>query len=171
MSARNVRKPGRPVWEPLWPWLAGSLLLVSLVSGLGSSIVAGSVETWYRPLLKPGLTPPDTLFPLIWSTLYIMMAIAAFFVFRQARSLRAASAAFIAYGVQLALNLGWTWLFFGLRNPFAAGVEVLVLFGAVALTLALFWSHSRAAALLLLPYLAWVGFAAWLTWRIVALNP
>lgn len=157
--------------QPLWPWLVGNLILVSVVSSLGGSMTAASVKGWYRTLLKPELTPPDAVFPLVWSALFIMMAIAAFLVFRAAGGLRPAAAAFIAYGAQLALNLGWTWLFFGLESPFAAAVEVLVLFGAVALTIALFWTHSRAAALLLLPYLAWVAFAAWLTWRIVALNP
>jgi translocator protein len=156
---------------PLWPWLAGSLVLVSLVSAAGGRITAGSVKTWYAALLKPEATPPDAAFPIVWSALYVAMAIAAFLVFRSAGSLKAAPAAFLAYGAQLLLNFGWSYLFFGLHDPFTAGIEVMALLGAIALTITLFWTHSRAAALLLLPYLAWVGYAAWLTWRIVALNP
>lgn len=155
----------------LWPWLIGSLALTSLVSAAGGALTADSVRTWYPTLIKPDWTPPDLVFPIVWPVLYVLMAIAAFLVFRAAGGLRAASSALIAYGVQLALNLAWSWLFFGLHNPFAAGIEILVLFGAILLTTALFWNYSRTAALLLVPYLAWTGFASVLNWRIIALNP
>lgn len=160
-----------PAKAPLWPWLVGSLVLVSVVSAIGGDIATDSVRGWYRTLEKPALTPPNAVFPAVWTVLYVMMGIAAFLVFRAAGGFKPARVALGVYFVQLALNLAWTWLFFGLHDPFAAGVEVLVLAGAVGLTVALFWPFSRAAGILMLPYLAWTLFAAWLTWRIVALNP
>lgn len=156
---------------PLWMWLVASVALVSLVSAAGGAITATSLDDWYVGLAKPALTPPNSVFPVVWSTLFVMMAIAAFIVLRAAGSFAAARIALIAYAVQLALNLAWSALFFGLRAPLLAGLEVIVLLLSIGVTIWLFWRHSRWAAGLLVPYFVWVAFATWLNWSIVALNP
>lgn len=156
---------------PLWAWLAGSLVIVSVVSALGGALTATSVEDWYPTLVKPEGTPSNAVFPAVWSMLFAMMGIAAFLVLRAAGSLEAARPAVIAYGAQLALNVLWSAIFFGLRLPLLAAVEILVLLAAIIATAAFFWRWSRTGALLLAPYAAWVAFAAWLTWSIALLNP
>lgn len=155
---------------PLWAWLAGSLVIVSAVSALGGALTQTSIEEWYPTLVKPPETPDPGVFPAVWSILYAMMGVSAFLMLRDAGSVPAARPALWAYGAQLALNVAWSALFFGLRAPFAAAFEIVILLAAIGATGVLFWRRSRTAALLLLPYGLWVAFAAWLTWRIALLN-
>lgn len=146
--------------------LALSLIACFAVSAAGGAITAEPVKTWYPGLVKPPLTPPDLAFPIVWTLLYAMMAVAAWLVWRRAgwRS------AHILFGIQLLLNLGWSALFFGLQNPALALIEITALWLAIAGTLAAFRPYDRIAALLLLPYLAWVSFAAYLNGAIWWLN-
>lgn len=139
------------------------------VSGLGGLITAQSVGTWYQELAKPAFNPPDWIFAPVWTTLYLLMAIAAWRVWRQA-GWRDGRAALAAFGVQLALNLGWSATFFGLRMPGSAFVVVLLLLAAIAATMRLFWTEDRLAGLLLAPLLVWVGFATLLNAAIWRLN-
>lgn len=149
--------------------LALCIALCFAVSGLGGLITAQSVGTWYQELAKPAFNPPDWIFAPVWTTLYLLMAIAAWQVWRRA-GLRDGRSALTAFGVQLALNLGWSATFFGLRMTGAALIVVLVLLAAIALTLRLFWRVDRLAGALLVPLLAWVGFATVLNAAIWRLN-
>ena len=114
-------------------------------------------------------TPPDWLFGPVWTVLYIMMAVAAWLVWRSGDRVRAQDALYL-FAVQLALNLAWSLLFFGLRDPALALVEVVGFWIAIAATTRAFWPLDRRAGLLMLPYLAWVGFAALLNAAIWWLN-
>jgi tryptophan-rich sensory protein len=144
------------------------LAIVFAAAAVGGLFTGTSVSTWYRTLAKPSFTPPDWVFGPVWSTLYAMMGVAAWLVWRQSRpGVRLALALF---AVQLALNVAWSALFFGLRLPGAAFAEVLVLWLAIAATLLAFLRISSVAALLLVPYLAWVSYAAALTFSIWRLN-
>ena len=146
--------------------LAGSAAAAFGVAGIGGVVTARSVDTWYRGLDKPSWTPPDRVFGPVWSLLYGAQAVAAWLVWRSGGEERAP--ALQLYGAQLTLNLGWTLLFFGLRRPGWAVLEIAVLWVAIAATIAAFRRRSRAAAWLLLPYLTWVSFALALTvavWR------
>lgn len=136
------------------------------ISAAGGAITAGPVKSWYPSLIKPPLTPPDLAFPIVWSLLYAMMAIAAWLVWRRAGW----TSAHVLFGIQLLLNLGWSALFFGLQNPALALIEIIALWLAIAATIITFRQHTTAAALLLLPYLAWVSFAAYLNAAIWWLN-
>jgi tryptophan-rich sensory protein len=155
---------------PLWAWLASSLVVVSVVSALGGAVTATSIEEWYPTLLKPDATPADAVFPAVWSILFAMMGIAAFLVLRASGGFEAGRTALVAYGAQLALNILWSAIFFGLRMPLVAAFEIIVLLAAICMTIALFWRWSRTGALLLVPYALWVAFATWLTWSIALLN-
>lgn len=149
--------------------LAAALALCFAVSSLGGLITAQSVGTWYQDLAKPPFNPPDWLFAPVWTTLYLLMAVAAWRVWRRA-GWRDGRTALIAFAAQLALNLGWSAAFFGLRMPGSAFVVVLVLLAAIAVTARLFWTVDRLAGILLAPLLAWVGFATALNAAIWRLN-
>lgn len=146
------------------------LLLNLLVAAVGGWFTASSVGTWYQTLNKPALNPPDWVFGPVWTVLYVMMALAAWCVWRRAGSWRRAMGAGVAYLLQLALNLLWSVVFFGWRSPAGALVVIVLLWLAIAWTLWRFAQHTRLAAALLAPYLAWVSFAGLLNLLIVRLN-
>jgi len=147
---------------------AAFLALCLAVSALGAAATATSVGTWYRTLVKPPFNPPDWIFAPVWSALYFMMAIAAWRVWRRG-GLRQARSALTLFVMQLALNLAWSIVFFGMRAIGAALVEITVLLLAILATTLVFWRRDRVAGLLLVPYAAWVAFAAVLNaalWRL-----
>lgn len=145
--------------------LLGHLAAVAVVAGVGGLAASGSRET-YAALDLPPYAPPGWLFGPVWSVLYVLMALAAWRVWRAGGWDRAQ----VVYGVQLLLNLGWTPLFFAADLYVLALVEIVVLLGALAATVVLFARRDRVAAGLLLPYLAWVAFATALNAGIVVLN-
>ena len=153
-----------------WPVLAGLLALcyaVALASGL---LVTTSVDTWYPNLAKPGFTPPSWLFPPVWWTLYTLMAIAAWRVWRAAGSFETAQQALVLFFVQLAFNLEWSFLFFGMQMIGWALLDSVVLWCLILLTTLAFFRRDRIAAVLMLPYLGWVGYATALNAAIWRLN-
>lgn len=138
--------------------LIGFILLSAVVSGIGGAVTTPEIDGWYRLLPKPGFTPPDWLFAPVWTTLYLMMAIAAWRVWR-ASGIAGARGALSLHLMQLALNLAWSVLFFGLHLTGWALVDILLLLIAIVLTARAFLAHDRIAGLLMLPYIAWVGYA------------
>jgi tryptophan-rich sensory protein len=148
--------------------LAVIVLIVMLAAGLGGIFTGRSVSTWYRTLSRPDWTPPDWLFGPVWTVLYLSMAVAAWMVWR--RGTPAATAALSAFAVQLAFNVAWSALFFGLRSPAAAMVDIVLLWLAIAATIDCFLRVSVPAGLIMLPYLAWVTFAAALNFAIWRMN-
>ena len=130
---------------------------LSLGAGILGAVGSGP-DAWYQSLDKPPWTPPSWLFGPVWTTLYILMGIAAWLVWEQRHTTRVQSALGLYLG-QLALNAAWSWLFFGLHRPGLAFAELMVLWVAILVTLLVFGRIRRVAALLLLPYLAWVTFA------------
>ena len=148
--------------------LIAFLALCLGVSAIGGAVTATSVGGWYQTLHKPPFNPPDWLFAPVWTTLFVMMAVAGWLVWRR-HGLRAARGALLLFGVQLALNLAWSLLFFGLRSVGAALVEVIVLLTAILATTVAFWRRDPLAGALFVPYAAWVAFATVLNaalWRL-----
>jgi tryptophan-rich sensory protein len=158
----------KPIAHQLAAFLAW-VLLCFLAAGIGGLVTAPRIRDWYAELAKPEWTPPDWIFGPVWTLLYLMMAIAAWMVWRKAGAARGRRP-FTLFGIQLALNVLWSVLFFGLRSPGIAAVEVLLLWAAIAWTLSAFWRWSRWAGVLMVPYLVWVGYAAVLNWAIWSLN-
>jgi len=140
--------------------LAICLLLCFGVSSLGGFFTQGSIDPWYTTLNRPLLTPPGWLFGPVWTLLYAMMAIALWLVWESPTPKK--SPAITAFGIQLALNALWSPLFFYLKNPGLAFIEIILLWISIIATLYLFKRHSKTAALLLVPYLLWVSFAVYL---------
>jgi len=147
-----------------------SILICQAAGFLGSLATTPSIATWYKTLAKPSFSPPNAVFGPVWITLYLMMSISLFLVWRQWGAAKGVRPALIIFFVQLALNTLWSVLFFGLHQPMWAFFEIVVLWLFILLTLILFWRLSRAAGLLLLPYLLWVSFASALNFAIWRLN-
>lgn len=143
------------------------ILATVAVGAAGSIVTQPNIPTWYAGLHHPDITPPNWVFGPVWTTLYIMMACAAWRVWR-ITGLK--SIEMLAWGLQLALNSAWSIIFFALHKIGAALVEILLLDLAILYTLLLFWRRDSIAGALLLPYLAWTGFATLLTWRFWELN-
>ena len=151
-----------------WLALLGWLLLTYAAAALGAYFTLPAIADWYRALAKPPLTPPDWLFAPVWTLLYTGMAVAVWLAWRTRRS-TCRFRGMRLFLVQLLLNLTWTWIFFSQHRPGLALIEIVLLWAAIALTLRTFRTISRPAAWLLLPYLGWVTFAAYLNlglWRL-----
>lgn len=151
-----------PVSSRNLPAFVAFLALCLGVSAIGGAITATSVNSWYPTLAKPFFTPPGWVFPPVWTTLYVLMAIAAWRIWRQ-RPAASVAPALRVFALQLGLNLAWSFLFFGLQWIGAALAEMIVLLAAILWTIRLFAGIDRPAALLLVPYALWVGFATLLT--------
>lgn len=149
-----------------WLGLGGWLLLC-----YGAAAIAGQFAPgpWYEGLAKPAWTPPGAVFGPVWTLLYGMMAIAAWLVWVR-EGFGGASGPLGLFGVQLALNVAWSWIFFGLQRPGIAALEIVVLWTAILATTVAFWRVRHIAGALLLPYLAWVTFAVALNVEIWRLN-
>lgn len=147
--------------------LFGWLLLCFAAAAGGAMFMPGE---WYAALNKPTWNPPSWIFGPVWSTLYLMMAVAAWLVWQRG-GIAAQRRALGLFLTQLALNALWTPLFFGLRQPGLAFAEILLLWLAILATLLAFRRVNRVAAWLLVPYLAWVSFAAVLNGTLWRLNP
>ncbi|HYI25739.1 MAG TPA: TspO/MBR family protein [Thermomicrobiales bacterium] len=151
------------------PLFLKSLLLPTLAATVGSVATAKNVRDWYPSLNKPSWNPPSSVFGPVWTTLYAMMGIADYIVATRSNEADARYARQV-YKVQLLLNSKWSVLFFGLRKPGLALVEIVFLWVAIVLTIIGFWRISRVAALLLVPYLLWTTFATALNASIWARN-
>lgn len=149
--------------------LAGFLVICFVAAAVGGVATAGAVRSWYPTLRKPSWNPPAWLFGPVWSVLYLALAVAAWLVWRT-REAADVGVALGLFGTQLALNVLWSVLFFGLRRPGWAVVDIALLWVAIAATAAAFWPLDPLASALLLPYLAWVTFASALNASIFQLN-
>ena len=161
----------RQLRASLLRWIAltvpGMLLL-----GFGAAQLAplGKNNVWYAGLVKPAFNPPDWVFPVAWSLLYAILGVALALILN-ARGARLRTPALIVFFGQLVLNLSWSPLFFGLHQVVVALVLVGLMFGVTLLMTILFSQVRGVAAVLLVPYLAWLLFAAYLNYEILALNP
>ncbi len=149
--------------------LAGFLAATFLVAGISTLLTTPSIPTWYAALAKPSFNPPNQIFGPVWALLYALMALAAWLVWKR-RDSELRKAALLAFGTQLFLNFCWSALFFGAHQVGLAALEILLLWLAIAVTMACFFALSKAAGWMLVPYLAWVSFASVLNIAIWRLN-
>jgi tryptophan-rich sensory protein len=152
-------------------WL-GLMVLLGVcfaAAGIGSLLTNPALEGWYASLRKPSWNPPNWVFGPVWSMLYLSMAIAAWLVWRK-QGLAGAAVPLALFAVQLILNCAWSGFFFALRSPWLAFAEILLLWGAILATIISFGRVMPVAGWLLLPYLAWVSFAAALNLTLARLN-
>jgi benzodiazapine receptor len=147
-----------------------SVTLPLLVGGLSGFATARGVQEWYPSLTKPPFNPPAWVFGPVWTLLYFMMGVAAYLVWQKGWENEIVRVALVLYLVQLILNGAWSILFFGMQSPGLAFAEITLLWIAIAATIVWFWRVSPAAGVLLLPYEAWVSFAALLNASLWVLN-
>jgi len=138
-------------------------------AAMGAAFTSPNVPGWYANLNKPSWTPPSWVFGPVWSLLYLLMGVSAWQVWRRT-GLRAALVPLALFGIQLVLNAAWSGLFFGLRSPGVALIDIVLLWCAILVTMIAFWRRSTPAGWLMLPYLAWVSFAVALNLAIWNLN-
>lgn len=138
-----------------------------LIAFIGGLVTSSSVSTWYTMLEKPTYNPPSWVFGPVWSILYLMIAVSGWLIYLKTGW---KSLALKIYGLQLYLNAVWSPLFFGLKQPGIALIDIALLWGAIAWTMFMFKKHSISALILLIPYFLWVTFATILNFEIWRLN-
>jgi len=147
-------------------WLAFWLGVTFGVAFISSQYQAGP---WYEEIARPTWTPPGWIFGPVWSFLYLSMGVAAWLVWRQ-RTSKPVTMPLTMYGLQLVANGLWSWIFFGQRMIGVALIDLLLLVALVSITMVLFFRVNRLAGALLIPYLLWISFAAFLNFSIWRLN-
>ncbi|HJK19173.1 MAG TPA: tryptophan-rich sensory protein, partial [Methanocorpusculum sp.] len=150
MTCTEYRKPSLPI-------LIGSVVLCFIAAALGSLVTITGTDSWFMTeLIKPEWQPPSYLFGPVWTVLYLLMGIALALILAQGAERREVRVAAGVFGVQLVLNVLWSYLFFGWQMIGAAAVEIILLWIVIGVTMYLFYRIRPAAAYLLLPYIAWV---------------
>ncbi|MGO4406867.1 TspO/MBR family protein [Bosea sp. RAF48] len=156
--------------SPLWAALIIAILPVVAASVLGGAVTVPQIAGWYAGLAKPAFNPPNWIFAPVWTALYALMALAAFRILRIPVGVPGRRRALLVYHLQLLLNIGWSFAFFGANSPLAGLIVILPLLVLILATIAAFRPLDRLAANLLWPYLAWVSFATLLNASIWWLN-
>ena len=153
---------------------SGKLAIAMFVSlaagGLGSIFTSSAIPTWYATLTRPALNPPNWIFAPVWTTLFVLMGIATWLIWKQGIDKPKVREALKIFLGQLTLNVLWSFIFFGLHNPGLAFLEIIFLWLAILATILSFSKVSKTAAFLLVPYIAWVSFASYLNLAIWRLN-
>lgn len=142
------------------------VLLVIVVASVGAMFKPG---IWYESLVKPAWTPPNWIFPIAWAILYLMIALSGWLAWRTA-GFTTAGFAFVFYFLQLLFNAAWSWLFFGLQRMELAFIDIVLLWLTIVANIITFHSIHPLASYLLIPYLAWVSYAAALNFSVWQLN-
>lgn len=147
-----------------------SIIICQAPGVAGSIFTSSSVSTWYPTLIKPGFTPLGWVIGLVWTILFTLMGISLFLVWQEGLDHADVKRAVYIFAAQLVVNVLWSWAFFGLHSLLAGLAIIAVLWILILLTMVKFLSISTKAALLLLPYILWVSFAAFLNFMIWRLN-
>lgn len=153
-----------------WKKLIAAIVICQGTGLLAGLATASSVNTWYDTLTKPGFTPPNWLFAPVWTTLYFLMAIAAYLVWRKGINTPGVKRALGIFLLQLLFNGLWSIFFFGLQSPVLGLLDIIILIILLVLTIIYFYRIKKWAAYLLIPYLVWVLYATALNTAIVVLN-
>lgn len=147
-----------------------SIVVCECAGIIGSVFSTPAIPTWYAALEKPAFTPPNWLFAPAWGTLFFLMGVAAFLVWRKGSGKPQVRTALILFLAQLVLNIGWSVAFFGYECPLCGMVVILVLWVAILVTMLKFFRISVAAGALMVPYILWVSFATALNVAVYVLN-
>jgi len=147
-----------------------SILICQAAGIIGFIFTIPSIPAWYAKLIKSGINPPNWMFASIWITLFLLMGVALYIGWDKGKDNKNFKPALLAFGLQLALNALWSFLFFGLKSPLLALLEIILLWIAILVTISNFQKISKTAAILLLPYIFWVTFAAILNFFIWQFN-
>lgn len=144
-----------------------SIIICELAGVVGSIFTTPAIGTWFKTLVKPVFAPPNWVFGPVWSILFFLMGISLYLVWSKKGNKEQALQFF---AIQLFLNIAWSFLFFGLRSPYLAFIEIIFLWIAILFTIIKFYKIQKTSAYLLLPYILWVSFAAVLNYSLWILN-
>jgi tryptophan-rich sensory protein len=147
-----------------------SIILCEGVGILGSIFTIPSITSWYLHLNKPTFNPPNWIFGPVWTVLYLLIGISLYLILEK-KLKKEKSTILLVFSLQLFLNFLWSIIFFGMHLPLAAFVGIAFLWGSIIWLIINFWKFSKAASLILVPYLCWVSFAAILNLTVAILNP
>lgn len=147
-----------------------SILVCQAAGWIGGIFTSSSVKWWFPYLFKPFFNPPSWIFGPVWTSLFLLMGISLYIVWQSGSKSKHYRLAMIVFSAQLAFNVLWSALFFGLRSPLAAFVEILILWPLIVAMIIVFRRISKTASCLQVPYLLWVTFAAVLNFSIYYLN-
>lgn len=147
-----------------------SILISNLAGIIGLFFTNPAVDGWYSNLTKSALNPPAWVFGPTWTILFILMGVAAYFVWDKGLKNKKVKICLLIFIIQLVLNAIWSIIFFGLHSPFWALIEIIILWITIMCTIIAFYKVSKLAAWLLLPYILWVSFATYLNYSVFALN-
>ncbi len=147
-----------------------SLFITLVIGGVATLFTRPEIKGWYLTLNKPGFTPPNWLFPVAWTILYILIATAAYLVWKRRDGTAVYKTTSIIYSMQLLLNFLWSIVFFGLHQVFGGLIIIVLLLVFIILNIAWFGRFIKTAAWLLVPYLVWVSYATLLNIGIYILN-
>ena len=144
-----------------------SIAVTLAVGFIGSIFTTPSIATWYTTINKPSFNPPNWIFGPVWTCLFILMGISFYLIWQR----RLTTKALAIFTLQLILNVLWSVLFFYLKSPSLAFIEIIFLWATILANIVIFYSISKTAGLLLVPYILWVSFASFLNYMIISLNP
>jgi len=147
-----------------------SILIVFLTGAVGTVFTLKEITTWYVNIPKPAWTPPNWAFGPIWTTLYVLIGISLFLVWREGLGRKEVKIAIVVFAVQLLLNLVWSLIFFGTHNIAGGLVMVIMLWISILINIIIFYRISKPAGLILVPYIIWVSIAAYLNYSVYLLT-
>jgi len=147
-----------------------AIIICQMAGVIGSIFTSPSIPTWYATIQKPSFTPPGWLIGSVWIILYTLMGISLYLVWVKGLRNKRVKESLLIFGIQLILNALWSILFFGLKSPLSAFIEIIILWFAILISIIKFHKISEKAGLLLIPYILWVSFAAFLNLSIYLLN-
>lgn len=151
--------------------LVGSFIIVFIFAAIGSLATFSQITGWYTTLIRPGITPPNWAFPVVWTTLYILMALAFYLVWKLSLNSKEKKIAASVFIVQLVINMVWSIVFFGFHSLFGGLILVILLWITILVNIILFYRISKWAGVLLVPYIIWITIASYLNYAVWLLNP
>lgn len=147
-----------------------SIVICQAAGFFGALFTTPSIPTWYESLQKPIFNPPNVIFAPVWTFLYFLMGVSLFLVWKSGIGKKEVKEGILFFFCQLLLNIVWSILFFGLKQPLFAFIEIIILWIFILLTIVYFFKVSRIASILLIPYILWVSFASVLNFSLWKLN-
>ena len=147
-----------------WKVLIVSLVVVYLVAFVGSLFTSSAVNSDWYDSVRPAITPPNWVFPVVWNILFFLIALSLYFSWINSKSSDVRKEIVIVFGINFLLNIFWSVLYFGLKSPQYAFVEIFILWVSIIVMIYTTYKIDRKAAYLLIPYLLWVSFAVVLNW-------
>lgn len=150
--------------------LIASIIICNAAGFIGSIFTFSAIPNWYQTLIKPDFNPPNWIFGPVWTTLYILMGVSLYLIWNKGIKTKYEKTAIGIFSIQLVLNAIWSILFFGLKSPLYAFIEIIFLWIFIVLSIIYFYKISKPASYLLIPYICWVSFASVLNYFILILN-